>query len=334
MGRLTMLFVVCVVSGVGYAAGLWMVSVLHARYPALRPFIVTAGNSAWGGWFPAALTPLGILATIGAGLLIDLAVLGWDRSAVRRLASPDAAAKVDLLYLMLRLSGGMQLLAFVFSFGTMYYVAGRVHALLDIGVLSSTDSFTVQFVAVYLVNSLMFYAGHRLMHTRWLWEIHKVHHAAHDMNVITPLRNHPIDFAIMTVLYTFPGALLGVDPMVLLAYYAVNGLYQSLVHSELPVRGRFIEAIWITPAAHRIHHSSRPDHRNHNFGILTVWDKLFGTYHPPATGPLVYGVDGDILLNRETWIREIFAVVARSVAGARGRRQRARMTPDISGAES
>ena len=305
-------------SPLSYLLGLYVLVQLDRRYPALRPLLLTDRiDSGAFDWRVAAMTPVGLLAIVTATLLIDVIVLGYDRSAMKRLTTPNASAKVDLFYTALRVSGGIQLLAFVFSLGTMYYVANWVHRYCALDLLSSVDSRLAQFGAVYLVNSLMFYLAHRLMHTPWLWEIHKVHHSAADLNLVTPFRNHPIDFAAMTMLNALPAALLGADPEVTLAYFAVNGLYQSIVHSELPFTGPVLDWIWITPAAHRVHHSNRPDHWNRNFGILTVWDRLFGTYHPPDTGPLTYGVDGDAVLNREARVREVFAIVGRWLTGQR-----------------
>lgn len=299
-------------SPVSYLLGLFVLFQLEQRYPTLRPFLLTDRVSSPSfDWSMAAMTPVGLLAIIVASLLIEVTVLGYDRSALKRLITPNASAQVDLLYVVLRLSGAMHLLAFVFSLGTMYYVANALHATFDMGLLASVDSFIIQFGAVYVINTLVFYLAHRLMHTRWLWEIHKVHHAAADLNLVTSVRNHPIDFAIMTMLNAFPAAILGANPLVIVAYASVNGLYQSLVHSELPLTGRGWDWIWITPAAHRVHHSNRPDHWNRNFGILTVWDKVFGTYHPPETGPLTYGVEGDLLFNREERVRELFLLVRR-----------------------
>jgi sterol desaturase/sphingolipid hydroxylase (fatty acid hydroxylase superfamily) len=268
-------------------------------------------------WLLTALSPLGALALMITGLLIEVSALGYERSGLRRLLHPDASARVDLFYVALRLSGGIQLLAFVFSLGTMYYAANAVHRHFGFALVSAIDSVVVQFILVYLVNTLVFYLAHRLMHTRWLWEVHKVHHSATDLNVVTAVRNHPIDFAIMTVVNAFPAALLGADPVVIVAYFLVNGLYQLAVHSELPFTGRVVDAIWITPAAHRIHHSSRPEHWDRNFGILTIWDRLFGTYHPPHLGPLRYGVDGDALINRDAHVHEVFALVRRWLLGRR-----------------
>lgn len=309
--RAAALTVLVLAAAAGYLLGLWAVSQLHTAYPALRPFLMTGGGFADASeWMLVAMTPLGLLGVLLGGLLIDVSVLGYDRSALRRLVHPSASGKVDLFYVLLRLSGGVQVLAFVFTLGTVYYAANALHARFAIGLLTGRP-LLVQFAVVYVVNSFIFYAAHRLMHTRWLWPIHKVHHAAAEMNLVTSVRNHPIDFALMTLLYALPAAVLGADVRVLLAYYAVNGVYQALVHSELRCSSPLLDAVWITPDAHRIHHSNRSEHWNRNFGILTVWDKAFGTYHPPADGPLTYGVDGDDTLNRDERLREVFALVWR-----------------------
>jgi len=40
----------------------------------------------------------------------------------------------------------------------------------------------------------------------------------------------------------------------------------------------------VTPRYHQIHHSSDPQHYRANLGsLLTIWDKIFGTYFDPNT---------------------------------------------------
>jgi sterol desaturase/sphingolipid hydroxylase (fatty acid hydroxylase superfamily) len=41
--------------------------------------------------------------------------------------------------------------------------------------------------------------------------------------------------------------------------------------------------IFATPELHRLHHSSRPDELDNNYGdSLIVWDRLFGTFRLPG----------------------------------------------------
>jgi sterol desaturase/sphingolipid hydroxylase (fatty acid hydroxylase superfamily) len=138
-----------------------------------------------------------------------------------------------------------------------------------------------------------------------------VHHSADEMNLVTSIRNHPIDSIVNSLLNAFSVALLGAAPAVAILYYGLNTVYQMLVHSEMELKGRFWDRIWITPAAHRIHHSNRIEHFDRNFGILAFWDRLFGTYHAPTHEKLTYGVSDGDTFNRPQYLAEVFDNVRR-----------------------
>jgi sterol desaturase/sphingolipid hydroxylase (fatty acid hydroxylase superfamily) len=296
-----------------YVTGVYTLSLLVEHFPRIASFVFvdTHGSSAFT-LGSALLQPGGFLAVIAVCLALEAMLLGLDRSALKRLVDHDSpSSQVDLFYLVLRLAGGLNLLMFVFSFGTLFWVVNQIHHVLHINFLQNVHSIAAQFAIVYLVNTFVAYWGHRLMHTRWLWELHKVHHAAEEMNLVTPFRNHPIEFIVQTVLNAFPVALLGASPAVIMIYYGVNMVYQSLAHSEINLKGKFWDVIWITPAAHRIHHSNRPEHFDANFGIVTLWDFIFGTYFVPTNEKLTYGVHDGATYNRPSHLYEVFDNVRR-----------------------
>jgi sterol desaturase/sphingolipid hydroxylase (fatty acid hydroxylase superfamily) len=296
-----------------YVTGVYALAAIVRHFPAVGPFVFVDTHGSWNFTLASALLqPAGFLGVIAVCLALEAICLGLDRSALARLVNRDSpSTRVDLFYTILRLTGGLNVLIFVFSFGTLFWVVNQIHRVLHIGVLANVHSIILQFGIVYLVNTFVAYWGHRFMHTPWMWKIHMVHHAAEEMNVVTPFRNHPIELVVMTILNAFPVALLGASPAVIVVYYAVNMVYQSLAHSEINVNGKLWELIWITPAAHRIHHSKRPDHWNRNFGIMTLWDYLFGTYYVPTAEKLTYGVDGGELYNRPSYVRELIDNVRR-----------------------
>jgi sterol desaturase/sphingolipid hydroxylase (fatty acid hydroxylase superfamily) len=307
------LLLVWVLSIGSYIGGVYAIAALVRYYPSLAPFVFvdTHGTSSLS-FGAAALQPGGFLAVLLFCLVLDAICLGMDKSALKRLLDgATASTRVDLFYMVLRLAGGLNVLVFVFSFGSLFWVVNQIHHSLHISILSHVHSVLIQFGIVVLVNTFVAYWGHRLMHTRWLWELHKVHHAAEEMNIVTPFRNHPIELVMTSFLNAFPVALLGASPGVVITYYGMNMIYQSLAHSEINVKGRLWDIIWITPAAHRIHHSTRPEHFDHNFGILTVWDYLFGTYHVPTNEKLTYGVDDSETFNRPSHLLEVFDNVRR-----------------------
>jgi len=51
--------------------------------------------------------------------------------------------------------------------------------------------------------------------------------------------------------------------------------------------------VWVTPNVHKIHHSRQVAETNSNYAnVLTLWDRLFGTYTPSERAySVTYGLD-------------------------------------------
>ena len=52
-----------------------------------------------------------------------------------------------------------------------------------------------------------------------------------------------------------------------------------MVHSEFGWKNKWIKKIFIVPETHKFHHAIDSKYFDKNFGILTIWDRLFGTYY-------------------------------------------------------
>jgi sterol desaturase/sphingolipid hydroxylase (fatty acid hydroxylase superfamily) len=54
-------------------------------------------------------------------------------------------------------------------------------------------------------------------------------------------------------------------------------------------RSKWLEWVFVTPRYHHIHHNGNPQHYTANFGnLLTIWDRLFGTYaNPEKVDPIL-----------------------------------------------
>jgi sterol desaturase/sphingolipid hydroxylase (fatty acid hydroxylase superfamily) len=322
---LAFLAVVFALSILGYAVGVYALCEIVRHFPAVGPFVfIDSHGGSEFGLKGTLLQPMAFMATMAICLSFDLLLLGMDQSSLKRLLDcATESSKVDRFYVILRLAGGINVLVFLFSFGTLFWVVNRVHHFCHgIAVLEHVHSYVMQFLIVCLINTLIGYWAHRLMHTKWMWEIHKVHHAAEEMNLVTTFRNHPVEQMIMTILYAAPVALLGAPKPVIMVYTAFNLIYGAMAHSEIVLRSKVWDLILITPAAHRIHHSDRKEHFDRNFGILTIWDWLFGTYYAPTAEKLTYGVEDGAILNRPQHVREVFDNVGRWLRPL-GRRLRA-----------
>jgi sterol desaturase/sphingolipid hydroxylase (fatty acid hydroxylase superfamily) len=167
-----------------------------------------------------------------------------------------------------------------------------------------------------------YYWFHRLHHeVRILWAAHVAHHSSLRYNFATALRQ---TWTPMTgLLFYAPLPLLGIDPVLVLASYGVNLLYQFWIHTELIDRLGPLEWILNTPSHHRVHHGSNRRYldRNHG-GILIVWDRLFGTFEPEGE-PVRYGLTRNLGSYNPLRIAfHEFVDIARDVRGARSLRER------------
>jgi sterol desaturase/sphingolipid hydroxylase (fatty acid hydroxylase superfamily) len=153
-------------------------------------------------------------------------------------------------------------------------------------------------VLLFLAYEFAYWLDHCLMHRfDWSWEIHKVHHSADTLSLLTIFRVHPLEtigfYNLVALAMGITGGVLhfvfgpAATPLTLGGTNAIMLVSAILIvhlqHSHLwihygPVWGRLI----LGPAHHQIHHSSDPRHFNRNFGnVLTVFDRLFGTFHMP-----------------------------------------------------
>ena len=89
----------------------------------------------------------------------------------------------------------------------------------------------------------------------------------------------------------FAVLVLGVPPLAALASEVLTIALGLVVHANASLPGRVdsgLRMLFVTPDVHRIHHSAQIEEAQSNFGsVLTVWDRLFGSYRDqPQDGPL------------------------------------------------
>lgn len=146
------------------------------------------------------------------------------------------------------------------------------------------------FLLAFVVADFIYYWFHRLSHV-WkpLWAFHMVHHSSPLMNLTAAYRLNWFS-ALVSPAFFVPAALLGLPPAYIALSYALNLLYQFLLHTEAVDKLGPLEGILDTPSAHRVHHGSNPVYIDKNFGgVLLIWDRLFNTYQP-ETERVRYGL--------------------------------------------
>ncbi len=148
-------------------------------------------------------------------------------------------------------------------------------------------------LAALIVADCCYYWEHRCAHrSQLLWALyHAVHHGSPAFTVATAYRVSFVNQFVAPIFY-LPCALAGFDPLLIATLQLLNIHYQAWVHTELIGRLGVIDRIFNTPANHRMHHSASVGQAGANFaGILSVWDRVFGTYRSPEPVQ-VYGIAG------------------------------------------
>lgn len=134
---------------------------------------------------------------------------------------------------------------------------------------------------------------HRLMHQPLLWPIHRWHHSPSHMSWSAGARETIPDAILVNLAYVFAWPLLGTTTHRLEIFLLVFVMLKNdWMHLNVRWRLPWLEWLIVTPRYHHIHHSVDAAHHNCNIGILlTIWDRLFGTYVDPEKvgGPLKFG---------------------------------------------
>ena len=157
-------------------------------------------------------------------------------------------------------------------------------------------SLPVQVILGVLVLDLCEYAFHRFCHhNRWLWRLHQVHHADAHLDVSTGMRFHPLESALSLVVKLALLAVLGLPLWIEAVRVLVTNPMAFAQHANVKFPDwleRWGHLLIITPALHRVHHSTDPADHDQNFGeLFSWWDRLFATYRTPS-GEVTVGLPG------------------------------------------
>jgi sterol desaturase/sphingolipid hydroxylase (fatty acid hydroxylase superfamily) len=139
------------------------------------------------------------------------------------------------------------------------------------------------FVVAFLLLDFLNYALHRCQHAvPFLWRFHAMHHSDPDVDATTSVRHHPIEYLLAAGCYWLVVLVLDIPVMVVVGHALAVFAAAALTHGNirLPERlERLLQPVVITLDLHLVHHSISYDEQNANFGaVLSVWDRLFGTF--------------------------------------------------------
>ncbi|MBD2524809.1 sterol desaturase family protein [Nostoc sp. FACHB-133] len=157
------------------------------------------------------------------------------------------------------------------------------------------------FITSFVVVDYLYYWNHRLLHTKLLWNVHKVHHTITQMDVLGTSRNTVWTSLLIVYLWIHTLFLyLLADPTGYLLGVSLTSALDLWRHSDLIISPntklyQFLSSWLILPQDHAWHHCREVP--NYNYGAnLKIWDKLHGTYYESKNLPSIIGIPSSLNL--------------------------------------
>ncbi len=171
---------------------------------------------------------------------------------------------------------------------------------------------------ILLIGSIIFldffeYVYHILMHKiKTLWMFHLVHHSDPVVDASTTLREHPGETLVRlsaSVLWVF---LAGAPFWIILFRQFIQISANVFVHSNFRLNekvDRYIGWIFITPNLHHVHHHYKQPYTDSNYGdILSVWDRLFGTFRRLDVNETIFGIDSCMSTEENSDLKNLMVI--------------------------
>lgn len=142
-------------------------------------------------------------------------------------------------------------------------------------------NFPVQLLLALFVIDFISYWRHRIMHMKWLWPIHAIHHCSKRLNWLSNERFHLFNFFISTLVNTLAvQILLGAEVALLSAL--IRRFYNFFIHANIKVDYGVLGYIFVSPRFHHWHHSSNNIAIDKNYcTFFSCIDWVFGTFYLP-----------------------------------------------------
>ena len=166
-------------------------------------------------------------------------------------------------------------------------------------------------------NTFVTYWYHRCQHRfNILWRmVHQLHHGVARVDIPSALVAHPLDVIFSTTLSILVTAfLLGLDPRAVMIT-GVTQFFMTLFPHWNVRTPKWVGNIIQRPEEH-ILHQQRGVHAG-NYSDWPFWDKVFGTYREPVTGPVQISFDRASFADQLRMLAFVDVNAANYINGAR-----------------
>ena len=145
-----------------------------------------------------------------------------------------------------------------------------------------------QVVLAFFIADFAFMMMHYLSH--WLsplWRLHAVHHGVGRIYGFNGVIRHPLHQSIDMIVGTMPLVIMGMPMPVALMLGILITVTLIVQHSNVDTRLGLLDGHLSIGRVHHLHHVNWGTEGDCNFGLLlSVWDKLIGTYKAEPSRPI------------------------------------------------
>lgn len=161
---------------------------------------------------------------------------------------------------------------------------------MDLGVVGTI------ILAFFVYDFFIGWLAHFVEHKSFtLWRFHIVHHADNNVDATTGLRHHPVESIIRGSFFLLATVVAGAPIYTLMIYQTFLVFFTAFTHANIslpPKLDKTLSYFFISPNMHKVHHHWVQPYTDSNYGaVLSIWDRLFGTYRQLAPLEIRYGLD-------------------------------------------
>lgn len=156
------------------------------------------------------------------------------------------------------------------------------------------------FLTILLSFVVLDFFGGWLVHLvehkiEFLWRFHIIHHSDNNVDVTTGLRHHPFESALRGVFFLMGVVVSGSPVYAVMIYQTFLVLSTQFTHANINLP-KWIDTplsyLFVSPNMHKVHHHWQQPYTDSNYGaVLSIWDRLFGTYGFLEPKQIRYGLD-------------------------------------------
>lgn len=151
-------------------------------------------------------------------------------------------------------------------------------------------------LSIMVLDLIAQYFVHYLLHKiKWMWRLHLVHHSDTHVDATTGTRHHPFDFIIRETFALIAILITGMPVAFYLFYRILSVFFTYFTHANirLPLKvDKLLSYVIVTPNMHKFHHHYQLPWTDSNYGnILSIWDRIFGSFVYDKTENIRYGID-------------------------------------------